>query len=376
MLGTGAVTISSNPALIPATMPDDGSTVFPVVLVLDEAAGVNWEGGAASFIDRLSAGATDLQVTQADGETTVPFDVAQLVQTPGSRKLVVHMGVPTLDAAAATEYMLHSGVAGGPFAAPHDVWPAADAWVGRYGMEATTGAIVDSTAAGNDAAREGTPSAVTGQVGQAQELARTADYFDPAVISPFDDASALTFGVWTYPFSSADYQHFYTMYHSLYRRIHLYLTPANIIRIELGLRSPAHVQSSGDGTAVTDNAWSHVVIQWDGHYLRRYLNGVATGSVDFTGVATTIDARDIAPVVGGVRTPRVCEGRFDGRLDEITMLTRALSADWIATTYNAEADNDTFWTVGAFVSAAARYPAARRSRIYRLGPRLTHMGVI
>ena len=69
MLGTGAVTISSNHTLIPATMPDDGSTVFPVVLVLDEAAGVNWEGGAPAFVDALEADYSDLQVTQADGVT-------------------------------------------------------------------------------------------------------------------------------------------------------------------------------------------------------------------------------------------------------------------------------------------------------------------
>ncbi len=80
MLGTGAVTISSNPALIPATQPDDGSSVFPVVLVLDEAGSVNWEGGAAAFIDALEADYSDLQVTQADGETTVPFGVAQFSQ--------------------------------------------------------------------------------------------------------------------------------------------------------------------------------------------------------------------------------------------------------------------------------------------------------
>ena len=90
--GDAYLPVTTNPAYVTATMPDDGSSVFPTALVVDEARGINWEGGAASFIDGLASDYSDLQVTQADGETPVAFGVAQFSQVAGSRLLVLHRG--------------------------------------------------------------------------------------------------------------------------------------------------------------------------------------------------------------------------------------------------------------------------------------------
>lgn len=106
--GDAYLPVTTNPAYVTATMPDDGSSVFPTALVVDEARGINWEGGAASFIDGLASDYSDMQVTLADGETPVPFGVEEFSQTSGSRQLVVHMGIPSLSASTITDSINNS----------------------------------------------------------------------------------------------------------------------------------------------------------------------------------------------------------------------------------------------------------------------------
>ena len=111
-IGTHYVTIASNPDAVAAPMPDGGVSSFAADLVIDEVAGVNWEGGAASFVSGLQAGAVDLQVTLADGETAVPFAIKQFSQTVGARKLIIGMGLPALASASPTQYQLWRGGVG------------------------------------------------------------------------------------------------------------------------------------------------------------------------------------------------------------------------------------------------------------------------
>jgi hypothetical protein len=387
-MAVGSITVSSNPALIPATQPDDGSSVFPVVLVIDEAAGVNWEGGASAFVDALEADYSDLQVTQADGVTPVAFGVAQFSQVGGSRKLIIHLGVPTLNSAVATDYVLHCGVAGGPYENKAGVYPAADNWRGLWTLEEA-------------AAGSGTPDVY-------QDWTANANHGDDYVVATGKDGK-VALGQQFTGVSSSGTDHIVVPYHSSLNMpnamtIMAWIRPISITHIirtiaarDLnGMRVFAFIQNSArfrafvfrDDGRFTDiestgghlsaGVWSHVALTYEyvtsGTSIAKfYVDGqcIATNNACVGPLASKTNALWI-----GAREYSGAEGYFDGNIDEVGFCARTLSANWMLTISNSQATNDAFWTVGEFVSAAARYPAARRSRIYRLGPRLTQLGVI
>ncbi len=365
----GSLTVSSNPALIPATQPDDGSSVFPVVLVLDEAGSVNWEGGAAAFIDALEADYSDLQVTQADGETPVAFGVAQFSQVGGSRKLIIHLGVPTLNSAVATDYVLHCGVAGGPYENKAGVYPAADGWLIAAPLEEASGNR-DNWPDDRTLSPQGDATQAAGKIGYGVYTGNSDDNY--LLLSSITEAQLnVTFLVWA---------NFPSMVYT----------------------NAKFVQRTGWDT------WEYRRLKYDTREVRFVVGGVASGQVlgaplgewmMLVGRLRTpginypecADSQSLYYKADGSKTagPVTNVGRTHGFRfmeqvvrcmygtgDEVRAVARWLSDNWIETVHKADWSNDAFWTVGEFVSAAARYPAARRSRIYRLGPRLTQLGVI
>ena len=56
------VSLTIDSAQVPANMPDGGESGFPIVLVIDNTAGVNWEGDAASIFAKVVTYANDITV--------------------------------------------------------------------------------------------------------------------------------------------------------------------------------------------------------------------------------------------------------------------------------------------------------------------------
>ncbi len=386
-MAVGSITVSSNPALIPATMPDDGSSVFPVVLVIDEAAGVNWEGGAAAFIDALEADYSDLQVTQADGETPVAFGVAQFSQVAGSRKLIIHLGAPTLNSAVATDYMLHAGVEGGPFENRASVYPAADGWRGAWPLEeaavgtGTADVYQDWTANANHGDDYVAATGKEGKVGLGQQFTGVSGGGTDRIIVPYHTSlntpNALTVMAWIKPVAV-----------NIVRNIAgRDLVGARVFvfsQDSSGLRAFVFNDAGGVTDVVSApgylsaNTWAHVALTYqyvadntsiakfyvDGQLI--YTKDTCRGPLASKTNALWIGAKEYVGY----------EGYFDGNIDEVGFCARTLSANWMLTVSNSQGSNASFWTVGEFVSAAARYPAARRAQIYRLGPRLVAGGIL
>ena len=128
---TNYITITSTAAQVAASMPDVGST-FAADLVIDQAASINYEGGAETFIDGLAADYSDLRVTDSTGDITIPFGVKQFSQTAGSRKLIIGLGIPStapLLASGPVVYKLWRGATGGTAENRAGVAPTADGWV-------------------------------------------------------------------------------------------------------------------------------------------------------------------------------------------------------------------------------------------------------
>ncbi|MBP9109195.1 MAG: VCBS repeat-containing protein [Pyrinomonadaceae bacterium] len=97
----------------------------------------------------------------------------------------------------------------------------------------------------------------------------------------------------------------------------------------LGLNLNAGGSVLSTGSVLLLNTWQHVAVTADGATLKLYLNGQQVGSA-----AGTLGPETTAPlIIGGA-----CDGvgaTFPGRLDEVTIVGRALSVGEIQAIYNA-----------------------------------------
>ena len=103
--------------------------------------------------------------------------------------------------------------------------------------------------------------------------------------------------------------------------------------------------TSGDlnptfGSALPLNQWSHVAITYDGAAVKAFLNGSQVGaSVSASGTIKNTANSQICAMIGNDPTTN-CTIQpsgfgFDGRIDELSIYNRALSASEIASIFNA-----------------------------------------
>lgn len=344
--------ITSNPAKVPANMPDGGVSVFAGDLVIDEAASVNWEGGAESFIDGLAADYSDLKVTKSDGETNVPFGVKQFSQVGGSRKLILGQGLPELSASAGTIYNLYRGCTGGPFEDKAGVVPTADGYVGYWPLEedadgtGTADLYEDWSPNANHGDDYVSAAGKTGQVGDGQELlpgpgARVSGDHIRIAADPSLDA-IVAVGMW---FKSHDDRPWYGLMDKYVAGDDRWIVLAN-----LGDKFPQCIRVS-DGAAIetdvdyrNDQTWHHVMVVWTGAFTLMYIDGVV--QLDTAVVNLFSDGAGGFMDIGGYWFVAAATS-MEGFMDEAQLFSVPPSADRVLTIFNCESDNDAFWTVGA-----------------------------
>jgi hypothetical protein len=85
--------------------------------------------------------------------------------------------------------------------------------------------------------------------------------------------------------------------------------------------------------AIPLNEWTHIAISFDGFAKRIYVNGIEAASVEESGALHY----DAAPLTLGSEWSAVGAGAFfNGRIDEVALYDRALTADEILNIYNAD----------------------------------------
>lgn len=383
-IGTHYIQIETNPLAVAAPMPDGGVTSFAADLVIDEAAGVNWEGGAASFIDGLQAGATDLQVTRGDGVTTVPFAIKQFSQSAGARKLIIGMALPALSTAAPTQYQLWRGVPGGPYENRLGVAPQ-NQYVGYWPFESATGTPqvtpdwtgrYNATLVNNGTIKSG------GIVGNEANLDVQNNNY--TVLQPYSaEAHAWMDG----DFSISYWMHCRILTGTNGGRISNYTIADRGCTVTAGvvgdlnqpptavaciMRYQGHAATLASVTTATaaTRFCATMVCHRSAGMLYNYINGVLANSASGlpqTGTAITGDEFDIY---------RHLERRHArGVVDEVQIHSHPRSADWVQTYYNMTHSNDTFWLVGPERVPTERVPS--RINWARFGPRLLpYTGVI
>ena len=394
--GDAYLPVTTNPAYVTATMPDDGSSVFPTALVVDEARGINWEGGAASFIDGLASDYSDMQVTLADGETPVPFGVEEFSQLYGSRKIVAHMGIPSLSASTITELLLWRGIPGGPHEDRNGVYANSDGYCGVWplneqniGAPGGTGTDVYADWTGNTSPGKDYVSNMgkDGVIGKGQQFSgKTSGGTDRIVVpysSNLDTPNAITISLWVYPLSDGDGASVIeciTGRDSINKKgWMIFQGGRSYDELRVMMYYAPEIGSWMD-FRITDvfsmNIWTHVAITY------KYV-GMGTSIV-----ATYVNGQQVfyrndrnGPLTSynndlwiGAREYTGSENYFDGAIDDLQLHRVARSENWIKTNYNISINNSVFWTIGEEVIFTTRFPAAHRSKNFKMGPKLVYVG--
>jgi len=106
----------------------------------------------------------------------------------------------------------------------------------------------------------------------------------------------------------------------------LYASSANTWQFWLGTGSG---WAQVGGPAVVLNAWTHLVVSYDGTTARLYVNGALAASA-----AVAFAPNTSSPLrLGAGRTEGAADYYFPGRIDEIALYNTALSATRIQTHY-------------------------------------------
>jgi hypothetical protein len=196
--------------------------------------------------------------------------------------------------------------------------------VGAYGFEETSGtAVTDSSGAGNPGTITGAAArTASGKIGRAIDFDGVNDYVSVADAASLDLTTGMTLEAWV----QLDVV-------SSWRTTVLKEKPGGLVYALYANSSSARPQGeivtgtgagtdrlAGVGPALTAGAWTHLAVTYDNAQLRLFRNGVQVAQTASTGA---IQASANPLRIGG----NAIWGEYtDGRIDEVRLYNRALSA--------------------------------------------------
>lgn len=215
--------------------------------------------------------------------------------------------------------------------------------IGSWGLDAASGgSAVDSINGNNGTWQNGTStnlSWVPGQIGNAANLQGNtndaANYFNVGVISQFTGATEMTFSAWIQPDSQTD---------TSYNGIFMSRSENWGLAYEGNNRTDNRVANStssdgldSTGIVLPNGSWYHVALTYDTvtDARRVYINGTLNASDTYA--AGIIPTAAASWQIG--RDPFAANRDFDGRIDDLSLWTRALTADEIAAVYDSGTDS-------------------------------------
>ncbi|MEZ5551530.1 MAG: LamG-like jellyroll fold domain-containing protein [Pseudomonadales bacterium] len=209
--------------------------------------------------------------------------------------------------------------------------------IGHWKLDEASGILADSSGYGNNGTASGGPEyASSGVVGYGMGFDGSDDGIDlgsPSALD-FSGSNAFTLSAWAFSngvgsnilfargdFNAAASQEVY----------HLGRYLGNDrwrARISNGSGT---VQIISPAATLEENVWQHMVMSWDGADLRLYKDAVEIGSVSNPGFLLWDGGG--RPTAIGAETVGALEHSWNGRIDDVRIYNRALSADEIETLY-------------------------------------------
>ncbi len=180
--------------------------------------------------------------------------------------------------------------------------------------------VYDRSGNGNDGYVNGRATSTLktiGKVGQALDFDGTADYVylgTPASLFP---TSAITMSAWIRPDQLASASQIVSNDDAL--------TISNQMRTQgTGIRCSISNTTSTQGSTLVVDEWAHVACVYDGANIINYINGVNVGSSALTGSISYPNSNTEPWRIG--RRGDAAPGYFNGRIDEVRIYDRALTA--------------------------------------------------
>jgi hypothetical protein len=195
-----------------------------------------------------------------------------------------------------------------------------------YGFEETTGGTVVDRTGGNNGTISGATRTTSGRFGRALTFDGSNDVVTVPHDTVLNPATAFTVEGWVRPQSGtgmrllAAKERGSGFAYALYSRGSLVTPMARIFT--------SSDQSTIGSSALANDAWTHLAMTWGGGTLRLYVNG---SQVSSRNVGTTAPGGTGPFRIGGAG---VSSAFFRGRIDEVRMYDRALSAAEIAVDMN------------------------------------------
>ncbi len=292
--------------------PSSGATVSGPTAVAATASDNVGVAGVQFRLDGANLGAED---------TTAPYSISWDTTTASN-------GTHTLTAVARDAAGNTNTSTAFSVAVANSAPPPSAGLVGAWAFNEGSGAAVtDASGNGNAGTITGATRTTSGKYGGALSFDGTSNYVAVPDASSLDLAGTMTLEAWVYP----------TTLGSAWRTAILKETPSYFTYALYAntntARPSGHVYIGGDvetrgSAALTLNAWSHLAATYDGSTLRLYVNGTQVASKAVSGSMANSSG---ALKIGG---NAVWGEWFAGRIDEVRVYNRALSAGEITTDLN------------------------------------------
>lgn len=330
---------------IDASVIDATLTNFPVYVDLADL--------GSDFFTEVNADGGDIRITQSDGVTEVAREVVAI--NTGAETGELHFNATSIASTTDTTFYIYYGNSGASEPAASATYGSENTWNSNYEavyhLSESGSTYSDSTSNGHDGTGEGTnPTVTTGVLGDGQDIASGRIDLGNGMNTDLISAGAYAVSVWVNLDTSASDQSPVSQY-----------TAAGdlLFWADAGGGGTGFCHYNGtympsdckDLNNQNVSTWQYLVARHDGSVGSVYVDGQITGVGD-TSSTFAVDAgvRFSIGTQNGDSTAR----QFNGQVDEVRIVSSALSAEWIAAEYQNQATTTDFYTIAASEDVFAR----------------------
>lgn len=294
------------------------------------------------FWDTVSNGGGDIRCySDSDLTTEIPREVVSCDTSTDTGELWVKTSMTT----STVIYIKVDGTSTEP--ASNATYGSENVWNSNYKAVYHLEDANDSTSNGNDGTVSGATSGATGQIGDAYDFDGTDDNIKVPNDSSLKPTTALTLQAW---FKRDGVQVYYSKFvyfgqdsSSPYGPYGFQFNSSADDEILFHIASDSTAYNVSSGAVISDATWYKVEGVYDQTNQKIFVNN---DEKDTDAVSVTIGDYDVTNGLG-IGDKHETGQPFSGIVDEVRVLSTALSDDWRTTEYNNQSDVDSFWEITA-----------------------------